>query len=332
MLALAISAMLMAGLTSVMIVAGKASSAAARQTSEEMRTLLDQLREDAAAAISVPQLTTTTLTLTIPDRTGDAANEQVIYDWTNTATTGSVARSFNGVQRLIPVGATGFTITPTIDQRTTTATSTSAETLLFRRTAATTLFPYSIKSNQSCGQRIIPTLPGNALTWSVTRVRLPVRSKGATPGITRVEVRAASAGLPTVILDETQLLESDLLTTMDTREFVFNASNTAQPATAQACVVLHWQKDADAAETFYEVLAAPLAGGQWVASTDGGGTWTTNALQTIPLDVYGTYTLPAGVMVRRLTALSVSLTPREPSLQSPLKTTVRFTNPPQVLG
>ncbi len=75
----------------------------------------------------------------------------------------------------------------------------------------------------------------------MTRVRILMRSKGATGGQMRIQVRRHSGGLPTTVVDETTLLESDLTTTFGAKELSFvDASNLA---VSGACVVLQWGTD-----------------------------------------------------------------------------------------
>ena len=62
------------------------------------------------------------------------------------------------------------------------------------------------------GEYFRPTLPGDAVSWKVTRVRFYARSSGWASGETKVQLQTATlGGMPTgVVLQEKTLRESGL--------------------------------------------------------------------------------------------------------------------------
>lgn len=329
-LAAAIVSLVLGGLFSAMVLASRVAETPYKRSAVDLHALVDRFRQDAAIATAVTSLSSSSVTMTLPDRDGDGTADTVIYNWSQAAgTSGTVTRSDNGAVETIPVRTASFTVTSDVVSTTTTDVSESAEQLLFTRTP---LIPvtYAIKSNQWTGQYAIPSLPSNAVAWRVTRVRFPARSKGTATGSTRVQIRSQSGGVPKTVIDEATMAESSLTTSFATKELTF-ANAGKLPVSSGVCVVLQWAADADAAEIQYESLLAVLATGNRVTSTDSGATWSANTLQAMSMDVYGTYSLPAGVTIKTLRALNLQFN-SDTSLATPVTTSIRFNNLPVVSG
>lgn len=328
-LAAAVCSIVMAGLFSAMLMAARVAEAPYKRSALDVHALVDRLRIDAAAATAVSQLSSSAIMMIVPDRNGDGTPETIAYDWSQAAgVSKAITRTENGVTESASVVASTFAVSADIDQTTTSDTTESSEQLLFSRTP---LLPiaYSIKSNQWMGQFVVPALPSNALSWRVTRVRFPARQKAGTPGQIRVQVRLHNNGLPRAVVDEGLLLEASLPVAFATQEMSFSRAN-GLPVSG-ACIVWQWVKDPEAGELQYETLASALAAGQRVTSTDSGASWSANTLQAVALDVYGTYTLPAGVTVKKLRTLTITMK-ADSTLSGSTATTIRFPNLPQVSG
>lgn len=327
-LAAFVVSVILAGLSSAMFLAARAAETPYKRSALDLHAVLDRFRQDAAIATGITQLGSTSITMTLPDRDGNGTADSVKYDWSQANnTSGTITRIEDGVSESVPVRTASFSVSTDLDQTTTTTQTEGSEQLLFSR-SPTLPIAYAIKSSQWCGQYLTPSLPGNAVAWRVTRVRMPARSKGATGGIARVQVRASSGGLPKTVIDEATMLESDLSAGWATQEFSFaNAGNL--PVNSGVCVVLQWVKDADACEVQYESLLALLASGSRVVSTDGGTTWSTNTLQAMAIEVYGTYSTAAHTTVKKLRGLNIQMK-NDSAMANPITTTIRFNNLPTV--
>jgi hypothetical protein len=325
--AVAICTILMASLFSAMLLTSRVTAAPYHQGTLDMTALIARWRSDAAVAVSVSQLSATSITFGVPDQNGDGVEETISYDW-SAATGGSktITRAYNGIVESIPVSTATFQVTASVDATVTRDNQESPEQLFLSRVP---LLPiaYAIKSTRWTGQFIVPSLPSSATSWRITRARIPMRSKGPVGGQMRVQVRTHASGLPKTIVDETVLHESTLTATFAPREITFPAASNLP--LSGACVVLEWVKDADAAEVQYETLTTALLSGHRVTSTNGGASWTGATLQAVGMEVYGTYTVAPDVSVRRLRSLELTFR-SDAAMSGNATTTIHFPNTPRV--
>ena len=327
-LAAAITTLVMAGLFSATLIAARVAESPYKSSALNLHAVLDRMRDDASVATAVPVLTANTMTLTLADRNGDGQPDTVTYDWSRaTNAAGIITRTYNGVAESIAVVAPSFAVTTDLSQTTSTASVESSEQLLFSR-APTLPIAYAIKTAQWTGQYVVPSLPSNTTSWKVTRVRIPARFKGATGGQTRVQIRNQSGGVPLTVVDEAMMLESSLTSSFVTNEFSFTKA-TNLPL-GGICLVLQWDKDADACEVQYESLLSILAAGNRVISTTSGASWTAQSLQCLACEIYGTYTTPGtSSTVKKLRALNFTVK-SDAALAGTVTTTIRFINLPTV--
>lgn len=329
-LAAVIVAVVLGGLFSATMLASRVAETPYKRSTLDLHGLIDRIRQDAAIATAVQTLGTTAVTLTLPDRDGDGTADTVAYNWGQaTATNGTITRTENGVAEAIPVRTSTFTVTSDIEETTSNDVSESSEQLLFSRTPLIP-FTYAIRSAQWTGQYVVPALASNAVAWRVTRVRFPARYRGTTGGLTRVQVRTQSGGLPRTVVDESWLVESTLPFSFATQQISFSNAGNLSPASG-VCIVFQWAADTDACELQYESLLSILSAGHRVTSTNSGATWSANGLQALSMQVYGTYSIPAGVTTRRLRALNVRVK-NDSTMAAPITTTIRFNNRPVVPG
>ncbi len=97
-LSLVIMSVLMAGMTSAILLASRATPAAASPATEQraLSEALDRFASELALATSITELTNTAITFTLPDRAhGAAGPETVRYDWSGTAGA-PLTRAYNG--------------------------------------------------------------------------------------------------------------------------------------------------------------------------------------------------------------------------------------------
>jgi hypothetical protein len=159
--------------------------------------------------------------------------------------------------------------------------------LLCANEATANLKDYAVDANHWPGQYLRPNLPASARSWSISRVKFRMRSKGTAAGHTRVQVRPALGAVPqSTVLDEATVLESSLGTAYTWREVTFANATGLVPGNA-ACVVLQWGSDSDAGEVQYQDSNAAVANSNWVETGNGGDSFSASADRSMQVYIWG---------------------------------------------
>lgn len=286
---LTILAVVMTGTYSLVLLASKmvpGRTSPQTCTLEGARTL-EQLSADLAYATAVTDLQVSSITFTVPDRTGDGAGESLRYTWSGIAGD-SLMYSLNGAAE-VPIAddVREFSIGAVMDGSPAPPTyAWSAETLLVSNNPAIIFLAGSISKNTWYGEWFIPQLAADAHRWKITRVRFPACSFGAATGQAVVEIRAAGAGLPVgAALDQAVLVESTLGLLFTWQQFTF-AGAPALPISTPACLVINGTT-ANSVQIEYQALGAAAVNAGLVKTVDGGVSWTAPAGASMVYEVYG---------------------------------------------
>jgi prepilin-type N-terminal cleavage/methylation domain-containing protein len=331
----AIIAVVMVGMMSSVLIAGRAVSRGATDTSaiaagNAAAVIVNELR----TALSVTELTPTAVTFTVPPRNGDASPETIRYAWSG-ASGASLTRQYNGgtaANLLDSVQALRFTY----DKSTTSTTQAteSAEQTFWSYIGLLSLSNQNINNNNWNGQTFTPSgIPANATSWKVTRVQYMARIHGSATGQTDVQLRTLSGGLPTAtIVDHTAMLESSLTSSFAWTTTAFANAGNLTPGSSM-CVVFQWlpTSDADSCDIQLSSLTSLLSGGSYLKTSNAGSAWTSNALQSVNLVVYGTYTASANVTLYNLQTVGLTLQAGS-AASSTVVARAQILNNPQVTG
>jgi prepilin-type N-terminal cleavage/methylation domain-containing protein len=335
-LALVIVAILMLSVHSVLALAARLAPNGRNASSATTAVAkgIEMLNFDLPYATSIVAKSATSITFTVPDRNGDGQAETIRYSWSGVSGD-PLIRSVNSSDATVVSKVGSFQLLYDMDATTTQNYADSAETLLNSYDSLLSLGDCDIDSNNWVGQYFTPTLPSNAVSWRVTRVKIKARPHGAaTAGETRVQIRRAKNGLPTAITDETVMYESNLSLLLGIpvyawQEFVLPGTYNFSPSEG-ACLVMQWQKDADACDIQAQTLAATGTNSNMVKTTDGGVTWTTQSAQDLMFYVYGTYKAPSTTTTTyTLKRVRVKITPSSDS-NATVYATYAVLNPQQV--
>jgi prepilin-type N-terminal cleavage/methylation domain-containing protein len=297
-LALVIISLLMLSVQSVLALASRLAPGGKNPTTATTSVAkgIEMLNFDLPYATSIVARSSTSISFTVPDRTGDGQPETIRYSWAGTSGAGLV-RTVNGSDATIVSKVASFDLQYDTDATTTQNYTDSAETLLNNYDSLLSLGDCDIDSSNWVGQYFTPTLPSNAVSWRVTRVKIKAKPHGTSLGETRIQVRRAKNGLPTAITDETVMYETNLssllgIPTYAWQEFVLPGTYNFSPSEG-ACLVCQWQKDTDACDIQAQTLLATGANSNLVKTSDGGATWSTVSAQDLMFYVYGTYKTPS---------------------------------------
>lgn len=282
--------------------------------------LLDRLDGDLSCAISIVEASATAIEFDVPDRNGDNVAERIRYEWSGTVGQ-PLVRVYNGggpvtivenVQELV-FGYDGPTTTTPGDTQL--VAGPEVELSAYESFVTSTRV---IDKSSWTGMYFVPSLPADAVEWSVTRVRILVQADGGKNEITGVQLRPADAnGLPTgVILEEAQLLESLLGDTPAWAEVTFGAVSGLTPGQGLCLVLATTGKPS--ARVWRQVPAAKVGTSAMLTSGDGGATWVSTLSGALGYEISGkVYTESAGPDVTVMTVQRVTVQLRVGSADAP---------------
>jgi hypothetical protein len=255
---------------------------------------LELLTNDLRYALTINELTSTRVSLTLPDRDGQApATETIVYTWSGTQGD-DLVRTFNGVSTVIAADVREFSLvkhTRTVAVPTTFTESPEVRLTFYSTSSATTDWPVATKN--WIGEYFLPILP-LATSWKPTRVVFNAKQNGTGPGATNgvslVEVRSATtAGLPTNTVLATQtLLESSLSTTYTQQSFTLTGVPD-QPVGTGLCLVVKFSANTPSCSVQYLNSGAISITNKFVTTTNSGSSWSVGSGKSMLFEVWGTY-------------------------------------------
>src|SRR6478609_9891959 len=174
--AMVASAVLLAGLGSVMFIARQiAYSPTAANRRAKTGDLVNQISDELRYATIVLQQTPQILEFVVADRNSDGTAEKIRYQWSGTpgAPLVKTINGGTGVNVLPSVNSFVITLQQTPKTTTFTTTSDSAETLLLSNTTVQSASYRDIDVNDAMAQVISPmsftSVPSNAVSWNITK-------------------------------------------------------------------------------------------------------------------------------------------------------------------
>ena len=290
---LVVVALLIAGMSSAIVLASKALPHATNPAGATVDTAraLHQLRDDLRAAVELPVFGESTVTLHLPDRDGDGRPEVITWAWagnagdplTRTANGGAAVEMLDNLQ--------SFTLDyHRSDQATAlpAAVTTSAETELARHDPGDSPDSLQISDRNCFGFRFLPSLPAGAERWRVTRVLLRTSGHANDNGQATFNLAKWNAGVgpdpdavESVDVPETQLDQSGGWAQIDfARGGPFSEGETV-------AVTIDNTGAATPGNVTWNNIGTPA---NFYESDDGGETWQVSTSEgAIDHYVYGTY-------------------------------------------
>jgi hypothetical protein len=332
----AIISVLMLGMASAMVIAGKAVTRTSSDvTPGAAAQTLGLIASELRTALTVTELSATAITFTVPDRTGDGNPETIRYAWSGKAGD-PLTRQYNGgpaatiLDSVQSLSLAYDKIAVVVTQSTE-----SPEQTLWSYASATSPGTATITSGNWVGQVFTPPgIPANATAWKVTRAQYQARKSGSASGSTDVQLRTVTAGVPTSwIVDHVNVNESSLSHSYSWTTTTFTAGGNLTPGSAMA-IAFQWLSDTASADLQYDSPASPPTGAAFVTSADSGSTWSAGTSNALDLVVYGTYTAPQNTTLYYLGTVNLTLkagtggTAASPTMN----TAAGLLNQPQVAG
>ncbi|HWP41430.1 MAG TPA: hypothetical protein VNL70_10930 [Tepidisphaeraceae bacterium] len=296
-LTVVIVAVIMLGIQSAMLLAGRANPDrnGAAQMILRAASAIDQLRGDLAYATSITTTGGSSIEFVVADRNNDGSPETIRYSWSGVAGD-PLMRSINA-RSPVAIAADVRELQFVYDRRSeaqATTYSESGEILLSSLDSLGLLYlgDFAVDSSNWVGQYFRPSLPAGAVKWRVTRVKLRARSHGSASGQARIQIRAPRPGgpFPGVVLEEAVLYENTLSSGYTWQEFIFSSA-TERPAGSGACLVVQWQRDTHACDVQYQALFGSAPNADLVVTNNSGQSWSMPFGQDLCHYIYGTYSV-----------------------------------------
>lgn len=323
-IAAALGAILVGGMVSAVVISSKAApSSSAPATASDARAkagdALSRLALELAPARAVTDLQERSITFKVADRDGDGMDESITYAWdgipghalTRTYNAGSPATVLGSIQ--------SFSLAGNFRDESTTSLGDpvdSSEFLLWASNSGTTRTD-QITKNKADAQVFVPSLPSDAISFTVSRIRVHLRGLGST---FKVQLRRATGTAPaaaalaeTTITDAIlgglvgQLLGSLLSSAQWTG--IALPDSSALPPNAPYALVILCDTGNKAADITIGTTKAVAPGAALLTSSDTGATWSLSPDERLFLEVYGTVRRPTTVTstTRRLTSVAAAL-------------------------
>jgi len=334
----AVMSVLMVALGSVMLIAGRAVPQAQSTTGtmSAAAAATEQMASELRYAATVNQQSSTMIEFTVADRSNDGLPETIRYEWSGTSGA-SLTRQYNAgtaVAVLSDVREFALTYDTEVLSKEIPQGNESAETRLLLYTSSWDYGDYPIRDTERYAEYFFPTLPADAVSWKVTRVKFWTRASGLLgTGATEVQLQLPTAGnVPSgVIVDQSVLYEPILPFTYVLYEMPFTKAAGLSPSQG-LCLVFNWLSGYTACELQGRTEHVTASNIALARTTDRGASWYGLTGQSLLFSVYGKVTTAGTPQVQNVYYLNgVRIQLRAgPDSQSLVQTAVKVLNRPEV--
>ena len=338
LVSLAITAVIMVGIGSSMLIAGRALPDADCPADAAISAgrAAEQLAAELQYAIDITNRSATMVEFNVADRSSDDIPETNRYEWSGAAGD-PLTRQYNGgsvVDVLENVRHFDLSYKLDVTGEQIPVQSESGEMLLASFNSLDDLESYPIKDSERYGQYFFPSLPADTIGWKVTRIQFYARVHGGDSGECRVQLQLPTAAkLPSGSpLESKTLLESTLQDWYTKQEFSYSGVFGLSPDKG-LCIVFKWISGSDACDIRGCEDGEGTPSNHMVKSTNGGASWTPMPQDSMRYWVYGTATVagePQTVNTYYLRTIGIELRTGDDS-QSSVRTAVKVLNKPEVI-
>jgi len=334
----AITSILTIALGSTILIASRAlpDGQGPAEAAVRAAAVADQLSGELQYAISINSRSANMVEFTVADRNGDEAPETIRYEWSGAAGD-PLTRQYNGgaVAEILD-NVREFHLEYDLKEisEEVAVENESGETTLAFFGGGGNLASRSVTAGKWYGQYFKPLLPGDAVSWKVTRVQFYAKTGGASSGRAKVQLRIPTARKwpSALILEEKTLLESTLLNYYLKQEFTFSVVSGLSPDRG-LCLVIEHVSDSEACKVLIEDSGFYSPRSNLVKTADAGLSWSAPSGQSMLLWVYGTITTagePTVQVTRYLQGAQIRLEVGDDA-GPPVRTGATMVNAPQVI-
>ncbi len=330
--------LLTAGIVSAVVLASRAipSDDDASLTRNAEAAAADLVAE-LSCALWFTEQTATAVTFAVPDRDGGGTPDTIRYAWAGTGS--PLTRAYNGgaaVAVLDSVEAFALDYRTRIRTELGDPTQVESEELIlaYHYPVGGSLKEYPIEATKWAAQYFVPSLPADALSWSVTQVSIVAMMEGIlNNGSIWVQIRTADdSGKPTTtVIEEVLLLESTLSYSMLWCHLSFANAASLSP-TGKYCIVLKFKSGPKACQVQFEDHGDRTLPDRFLTTTSSGGTWTADPDEDLVYAVKGRYITespPTAIQVRCLCEIGIALQATDDA-SSRIETAAAILNEPEI--
>jgi hypothetical protein len=262
--------------------------------SSQASDALAQLGAELSVATAFTNTSSNDIAFSIPDRDGDGAPETVEYTWSGIAGD-PILRTFNNGKPFAAISDVQSCSLAFAD-RPAAVKVTSAEQILMScdSPSGASTQSFNVDNNSWAAQYVRPTLPSNAVSWSITRVRVVLKQSGTANGSLYLGIRAADAALKptTTVLGYTTVAESSLSTSMNWFDISLGPITGLAPTQGVFINVRGASSSGtDCVVQYVQGSSQQPMNSHYVTTSNGGSTWTSpNDNQDMRFILYGTIT------------------------------------------
>lgn len=295
---MAVTAVVMGGMMSVLIIAGRAVNLDVGQGARAAETglALRRVAADMQHARDITELTPQAITVQVPDRTGNATPETVRYAWSGTPGD-PLTHAYNGgtPAPLLPT-VENLVFQPLSRDLVPPAPVESAEVLLLSHddiVSGGMLGELSLTTSDWCAQYLRPSLPRNTISWRLTRVDLRMRRANAGSTVA-VDIRGADMfQKPTgQVIQSISRGTGELPGSMGWVQIDFSPPTDLDPLNGACLVVRQENAGNSGASIQYQHGGIVMPQNtHWMTTGSAGSSWSNpENTQDLRFYAYGTYT------------------------------------------
>ncbi len=263
------------------------------QTRAESAVALHQLRSEIAFATVFSVMTEHAVEFTTPDVDGDGRDDTLRYEWSGNVGD-PLIRYVNGDADYQPISDVvdlsigyGLRVTETVSA----GDSTESTPLALHRSASgDATFAQTVNLINPAAQLIVPSLPNDAISWSITSVEFIGRRRNLSVGKVLLSASKVSGGVPTATEMEvaTAITDEDFPTTDPTP--IKRALSRLTHIDPDAQIALRFRQLVPLATFDVQCVTSPDDGESMMATSSTGGlTWSPDPGASLIMRVNGTY-------------------------------------------
>lgn len=251
---------------------------------------MEQLTADLSHATFVLDRSPTSVTLVVPDRTGDAKAERITYAWSGVAGD-PLTRQINASDpRPVLEGVQRFALSYELNRRSRTyaapVVEDSSESWIAGTGSLLDLTAAAVTQTSWIGQYVNPNLPHDVISWRPTRASFHANTRSQGPTWIRL-MMADDNGRPTdTLLAHVTADSGDFggtLNTLAEEQVTFETAEQV-PAGKPVALVIRSDGSSDPANVAYQL------GANRVRTTDGGASWSHSSTYGMVFGLWGVLT------------------------------------------
>lgn len=281
-LALALAAIVLSSLQSMILIAGKAvpDEGGMQESTVNGSDVLERLASEVSVAVEILDVDTTSIAFSVNDWDDDGVVESIKYGWSGVAGDPLLRAVNGGAATVVLDSVTDFALTPAtkVIETRVAALPTRYEDQDVQSVGVVGVVGTTVDTGTSLVQRIVPDLPEATETWRISRVSLWLWANLGTDKDLVVEIRGYDAdkgGPDGTVYKQEKYATKDLGLVAGRVDIDFSTPKFGPDA--ELCIVL-WARESDVSCRVLTGIATTALNGRTAGtSSDGGSTWSTVA-------------------------------------------------------